>query len=74
LRGAEQLTQKEGHGRRMEWGALWAEIEQIFSKSFKIFYLFLFVFLYFSFGANGATSYTEFTLKRTEMRCAGMKK
>ena len=51
-------TQKERIGRRMEWSALWAEIEQIYSKSFKIFYLFLFVFLYFSFGANGATSYT----------------
>ncbi len=39
-------------------------------KKHDLFYLFLFVFLYFSFGANGATSYTEFTLKRTEMRCA----
>jgi len=27
-----------------------------------LFYLFLFVFIYFFFGANGATSYTEFTL------------
>ena len=26
--------------------------------------LFLFVFIYFSFGANGATSYTELTLRQ----------
>ena len=29
-----------------------------------IFICFYFVFIYFSFGANGATSYTELTLKQ----------
>ena len=33
---------------------------QVFTSE-PLFSLFLFVFLYFFFGANGATSYTEFT-------------
>ena len=33
--------------------------------------LFLFVFIYFSFGANGATSYTELTLNHGLSRLNG---